>query len=180
MFNLYDILVDKEATSYVRIEDVPNKNGMNFGYRARVLAIDTNTGYPSHLTCACINLDSTNGYSVDLNCKFQPWVDTIKEESEIEKVKEIINNIKKITWTVPTYEDSDYEYESEEENEIEEEVNEKDKEEIENNLHIKTLRRKILDDSEDDDATLVPNSPQSSIIGLNTNEVTNNSEISTQ
>jgi len=183
MYNLYDILVDKEYSCFVRIESTPNENGINFGYRARILAVDPNTGYPSHLTCACVNLDTSTSYSSDLNCKFLPWLDTIKEETEVEKIKGIINNLKSITWTVPSFENSDSEsaYDSESEDENEDNIGcQDDSNEIENNLFIKTLRRKRLDDSEDDDATLVPNSPKSTTISINNNEIPNSVVISTQ
>ncbi|ORX49716.1 hypothetical protein BCR36DRAFT_583778, partial [Piromyces finnis] len=161
MFNINDILVDKDATSYVRIESIPNKNNKNFEYRARILATDINTGYPSHLTCACVNLEQNTGYSIDLNCTFQPWINTIKEDNEIKKVENIINKIKNITWEMPTYE-----YDSEEEvnYEIEEITSKNETEDIKNSLIIKTFKNNLCDENEDDDATLVSNSPQSSII----------------
>jgi len=188
MYNLYDILVDKENSCYVRIESIPNENGFNFGYRARILAVDPTTGYPSHLTCACVNLDTNTSYSSDLNCKFQPWLESVTEETKVENIKDIIEKLKNVTWTVPSFDSSDSEsaYDSESEEEMEE-VDENgmegqnDKNEIENNLFIKTLRRKLTVDSEDDDATLVPNSPKSSsMISLNSNELTNNPIMATQ
>ncbi|ORX81233.1 hypothetical protein BCR32DRAFT_327376 [Anaeromyces robustus] len=192
MYNINDILVDKDASSFVKIEDIIKINGKNFGCRARILAIDPETGYPSNLTCACIDLDSTSGYSIDLNCKFQPWLETIDNETEKEKIKSIIDTLITKTWEISDNEDDeDYEYEEEEEeeeytsnNESECDDNNKcennknENEEIEKNLYIKTLRRKLLDDSEDDDATLVPNSPISPMISLNSNEINNNTKIS--
>ncbi|KAG4090736.1 hypothetical protein H8356DRAFT_1712154 [Neocallimastix lanati (nom. inval.)] len=183
MYNINDILVDKDSTSFVRIENVSNNDKMNTCCRARILAVDSNTGYPIHLTCACIDIDNTTGYSVDLNCKFQPWLDTIEKESEKEEIEEIINKLKNINWEISSYEEEEdgeeyEEYENESDNES---INEQGEEEINNNLYIKTLRRKLLDDSEDDDATLVvPNSPNSPIITLSTNEINSSTEVSTQ
>jgi len=187
MYNLNDILVDKENTCFVRIESIPNENGFNFGYRARILAVDPTTGYPSNLTCACVNLDTNNSYSSDLNCKFQPWLDSVTDDAEIEKIKNVIEELKNITWTVPSFDSSDSESAYDSEEEVEEEESEdsinaqNDKNEIENNLFIKTLRRKLTVDSEDDDATLVPNSPKSSsMISLNSSELANEPIIATQ